>query len=191
MLQNVGAVALTMTMVMFRVARQAKQLQIFGRKLRALASVLDGPTAKWKWVSSDPDFVNSQLQNGTLSAEGGHHQIIYVQHRMLTSSFNLMQELVGLDPIKTQILPLLEPLTEQKLGSILGEMEEAVDQLKQRHLWSAAESVTLSTLGRKVERYCRYHCESTFATRSALIEIQQTLLKLIFRNLQQEEILPV
>jgi hypothetical protein len=172
---------------MFKVGRQAKRLQMLANKFYARAKSLDGPSTKWKWVQRDPKIVCTQLLDQSCTPEAGQHQIIFVQHRILVASYNLLQDLVGKDAIDSQYMHMFDLLTDTKVSYMVSEMEEMVVKLKKRHIWNVEESRRLCKLGTRIDNFTRYYTGTEGGTKSSLICIQYDLIEIMVKNLGYEE----
>lgn len=171
---------------MYRTARQTSRLQLVSKKLYTAAKGIDGSTAKWRWVCRDPRLLNFQMAGNALTPEVAQQKLICTQHRILVASFNLMQELVGRDPLETEVAGY-EPFNETVAGIILSESEEMVCQLRERHVWSLKECKTLCSASNRLREFAKnYRNKPLAAERNMVIDMQYAFIKLITENLKLE-----
>jgi len=150
------------------------------------AKELDAPASKWKWMIKDPKLIVSQLMHHSCTPEAAQNQIILVQHHMATASYNLLQELIGTEPVETDEIPMLAELTDIRAGFLATELEEMLKRLKLRHLWSVAECGKLNQLSNQLTNFLEQFTELSPAKKNSLISIQQDFLKPVNASLQQE-----
>ena len=148
---------------------------------------LDPPASKWRWMVKDPKLIVNQLMHHSCTPEAAQNQIILVQHHMATASYNLLQELIGTDPLETEEIPMLAELTDIRAGFLATELEEMVKRLKLRHLWSVLECGKLNLLTTHLHNFTEQFTELTPAKKNTLIGLQQDFLKLVYASLQQED----
>jgi len=148
---------------------------------------LDGPASKWKWMVRDPKLIINQLMHRSCTPEAAQNQIILVQHHIATASYNLLQELVGAEPMETEEVPMLAELTDIRAGFLVTEMEEMVKRLKMKHLWCVTECGKLNLLSNQLHNFLEYFSDLSPVKKNTLIGIQQDFLKLVNASLQQED----